>query len=214
MIGKFLFYLRGDLMVAFKSVLASIALTAFSAVHCGAAPITYDLVPMSWVSGGDSLSVQGTLTTDGNLGSLILTDFMSWNLTLTGTVGSTPFSFSMTTANSFVSGTGVMATAAVLSFDFDSQTSNAFGFIIPSCYPCGRVVFANYGIPGEGGYSYAIATPTLSQTLTFQTKQTDEVVIAQVAAVPEPSTWAMIIFGFAGIGYLAYRRREQRALAA
>jgi hypothetical protein len=28
-----------------------------------------------------------------------------------------------------------------------------------------------------------------------------------VAAVPEPSTWAMMILGFLGLGLLAYRRR-------
>jgi hypothetical protein len=27
-------------------------------------------------------------------------------------------------------------------------------------------------------------------------------------AVPEPSTWAMMILGFCGLGYLAYRRRS------
>lgn len=30
-----------------------------------------------------------------------------------------------------------------------------------------------------------------------------------VAAVPEPSTWAMMILGFAGVGFMAYRRRKQ-----
>src|SRR5829696_6689144 len=30
-----------------------------------------------------------------------------------------------------------------------------------------------------------------------------------IAAVPEPSVWAMMILGFAGIGYMAYRRRKQ-----
>ncbi|OKO86835.1 PEPxxWA-CTERM sorting domain-containing protein [Bradyrhizobium sp. AS23.2] len=30
-----------------------------------------------------------------------------------------------------------------------------------------------------------------------------------VAAVPEPSTWAMMILGFCGVGFLAYRRRGQ-----
>jgi hypothetical protein len=38
------------------------------------------------------------------------------------------------------------------------------------------------------------------------------VVIA--AAVPETSTWAMLILGFAGVGFMAYRRRNQAALAA
>src|SRR5207248_5821720 len=29
-------------------------------------------------------------------------------------------------------------------------------------------------------------------------------------AVPEPSTWAMMILGFVGVGFLAYRRRGQQ----
>ena len=29
------------------------------------------------------------------------------------------------------------------------------------------------------------------------------------AAVPEPSTWAMMILGFAGVGFMTYRRRKQ-----
>ena len=31
------------------------------------------------------------------------------------------------------------------------------------------------------------------------------------AAVPEPSTWAMMILGFFGVGFMAYRRRNQTA---
>jgi PEP-CTERM motif len=30
-----------------------------------------------------------------------------------------------------------------------------------------------------------------------------------VSAVPEPSTWAMMILGFVGVGFMAYRRRGQ-----
>ena len=33
-----------------------------------------------------------------------------------------------------------------------------------------------------------------------------------VAAVPEPSTWAMMILGFIGLGFVAYRRRKETAL--
>jgi hypothetical protein len=39
-------------------------------------------------------------------------------------------------------------------------------------------------------------------------------VFVSVAPVPEPSTWAMMILGFAGVGYMAYRRRQVAALAA
>jgi hypothetical protein len=33
----------------------------------------------------------------------------------------------------------------------------------------------------------------------------------QVAAVPEPSTWAMMILGFCGLGFMAYRRNQNGA---
>jgi hypothetical protein len=35
---------------------------------------------------------------------------------------------------------------------------------------------------------------------------------AVVAAVPEPSTWAMMMLGFFGVGFMAYRRKSNVAL--
>ncbi len=35
-----------------------------------------------------------------------------------------------------------------------------------------------------------------------------------VAAVPEPSTWAMMILGFVGLGFMTYRRKNTTALRA
>jgi PEP-CTERM motif len=35
--------------------------------------------------------------------------------------------------------------------------------------------------------------------------------VSQISAVPEPSTWAMMILGFAGIGFMAYRRKSKPA---
>jgi hypothetical protein len=35
-----------------------------------------------------------------------------------------------------------------------------------------------------------------------------------VDAVPEPSTWAMMLLGFAGVGFAAYRRKNKMALSA
>ena len=39
-------------------------------------------------------------------------------------------------------------------------------------------------------------------------------VTIQVNAIPETSTWAMLILGFAGIGFMAYRRKSQPAAIA
>jgi hypothetical protein len=41
-----------------------------------------------------------------------------------------------------------------------------------------------------------------------------KITLETVADVPEPSTWAMMILGFAGIGFVAYRRRKSAMLAA
>jgi PEP-CTERM motif len=38
--------------------------------------------------------------------------------------------------------------------------------------------------------------------------------IGSPGAVPEPSTWAMMILGFAGVGFMAYRRKSKPALMA
>jgi PEP-CTERM motif len=37
---------------------------------------------------------------------------------------------------------------------------------------------------------------------------------AGISAVPEPSTWAMMILGFAGVGFMAYRRKSKPVLMA
>jgi hypothetical protein len=34
-----------------------------------------------------------------------------------------------------------------------------------------------------------------------------------VAAVPEPSTWVMMILGFCGLGFMAYRRKNSARFA-
>ncbi len=51
----------------------------------------------------------------------------------------------------------------------------------------------------EQGYSI-ITSPGIGNSLT--------------SAVPEPSTWAMMVLGFTGVGFMAYRRKSKAALMA
>ncbi len=44
-----------------------------------------------------------------------------------------------------------------------------------------------------------------------QTKQFEVSGLTKVGAVPEPSTWAMLVLGFAGVGFLAYRRKNDNS---
>jgi hypothetical protein len=50
--------------------------------------------------------------------------------------------------------------------------------------------------------------PTGNETFAAYGPALDNV---SVTAIPEASTWAMMIVGFAGAGFLAYRRRNQVA---
>jgi hypothetical protein len=61
-------------------------------------------------------------------------------------------------------------------------------------------------------------TGTGSDKLSFASQQPgagyqglDDVSVTPVAAVPEPGTWAMMILGFAGVGFMAYRRKAKPA---
>jgi hypothetical protein len=53
------------------------------------------------------------------------------------------------------------------------------------------------------GSAYPLFTYNVNSAGTWEA-----VIETQVTAVPEPSTWAMMILGFAGIGYMTYRRKN------
>lgn len=101
---------------------------------------------------------------------------------------------------------------AVLStFGIDQNgTSNSGSATVGDCLP-----FAgcnSNSIPNLGNLVWANVqngVPVWTQAINNSRDATFSVTIA---AVPEPSTWAMIIFGFAGVGFMAYRRRNQIAI--
>jgi hypothetical protein len=48
----------------------------------------------------------------------------------------------------------------------------------------------------------------------FWVAQTTTITASAITNVPEPSTWAMMLLGFAGLGYAGFRRRQKLAGAA
>jgi hypothetical protein len=70
----------------------------------------------------------------------------------------------------------------------------------------------------EYNYSNPSALSVTSNTYVYNTSNSptnhDNLVSATISAVPEPSTWAMMILGFVGVGFVAYRRRGQAAALA
>jgi hypothetical protein len=64
--------------------------------------------------------------------------------------------------------------------------------------------------PGTSSDNFTFVGPAASHFEIFVIDQLGEVqtVFGVTAAVPEPSTWAMMILGFFGIGFMAYRRKQ------
>jgi hypothetical protein len=95
-------------------------------------------------------------------------------------------------------------------FDFDSNRPGAAA--LATAYFNNTFLQGNWGnAPGSGGEPGIRLVPWWGQpgAETFS----ESLVVRNVAGgVPEPATWAMMLIGFAGLGYAARRRKE--ALAA
>jgi hypothetical protein len=70
------------------------------------------------------------------------------------------------------------------------------------------------GDQGLQGSKYVnIFTDKAIASITFSsTSKAFEFDNVSIAAVPEPSTWAMMVLGFLGVGFVAYRRKSSTAL--
>lgn len=65
--------------------------------------------------------------------------------------------------------------------------------------------------------SFTVGAPTTT-VLSFTSQDTDSpygpvIGGVSISAVPEPSTWAMMILGFLGVGFMAYRRKSGSGVA-
>jgi hypothetical protein len=145
----------------------------------------------------NAFHVSGTLTTDGVIGVLSANDIQAFSLTVSGD----PYVLTKANTSFSLVGSGLTATSSQLLFDFSANFGNftAVGFS-----PLGAVGFDNYF--GTETIVFA-GSPHQSVAL-------GNLVLGTVAAVPEPATWAMMILGFAGLGFMAYRRKDKLALSA
>jgi hypothetical protein len=94
------------------------------------------------------------------------------------------------------------------SFNFAPITTGLAGFTGPGTFQALASTFTGYTIFGGGGDIgtdlISVASPTV--TITYDYNVT--------SGVPEPATWAMMIIGFAGLGFMAYRQPSKQTLRA
>jgi hypothetical protein len=73
----------------------------------------------------------------------------------------------------------------------------------------GSHYFEMFGAQGYAGYNvFTVGGPNLISQASWSIGEG----VIQVAAVPEISTWAMMLLGFAGIAFMAHRRTSKRSV--
>jgi hypothetical protein len=90
--------------------------------------------------------------------------------------------------------------------------STSVGFYTGATLPLGVSPFGDQGAPGSNQYvtfSDLIFTSVVLGSIGQNSFEFDNA--TSVAAVPEASTWAMMILGFLGVGFMAYRRKSAPA---
>ena len=101
------------------------------------------------------------------------------------------------------------------SFDFTSSSFTVLGGGRSSAWGGGPLTFSGTtvsGVEGNGLVQFSGLISSISWT-NPQFENYYAFTVGQVGAVPEPSTWALMIAGFVGLGFLAYRKKAALNIA-
>jgi hypothetical protein len=152
-------------------------------------------------------SVTGTLETDGVIGTLGTGDFVHWNLLLTGAGGVT-YNLVDGTSSVLVSGSDLTAIGKDIVFNFSGDASSYF--LIQHTLFSGQNYWCN-AAASEVCYEGKSDVPGSIFDASAQVESAVGLQVIATTGVPEPATWALIVLGFAGVGF-AVRRGAARAI--
>jgi PEP-CTERM motif len=113
-----------------------------------------------------------------------------------------------TATNPEAGGPGVSESTTLAGWQAFNSGTNLVGT------PQATFAYFNFGgigddiAPGTQSDQFFFANANTASVFTLSLENTNGATASVVEGVPEPSTWAMMILGFAGIGFMAYRRRN------
>lgn len=156
-------------------------------------------------------TVVGTITTDGTIGNLTSSDFTAWDLHLNGVGASTEITSSDANKSVWGNTSGdVTANSSHVYFNFDGANG---GYLV---FQDGQSSGAQYWCLNAGGGACLKSESDVPQYYSDSSAQIISRIGNQIVATaaPEPSTWAMMLFGFAGLGFAGYRQTRSRSVVA
>lgn len=186
------------------AAVAAIAGLAWS-LPAAATTVTYD------ISGTLSGSVNGFSVPSG-------TDFtLSFNGDPALITSSGPATFELGVAGGLINPAVYSIPNAELSLDLANglvevldNGNELLSFIVSSVTP----IEANQYAFSVGGGAATFDSTNIQALFGVNASNLEGTVTSFTAAVPEPSTWAMMILGFCGVGFMAYRRKSKPAMFA
>ncbi len=155
-----------------------------------AAATTYNISESAF-----SLSVLGTITTDGDTGVLSAADITSWSLTVSG--DGTPITLNNADSTLTLVGNDLSATATTLSFNFAGLGTLSFNS--PTCYPCANVTYLT-------GLFELGASHSEDNVVFWPVPEFGDVVIG---TTPLPAALPLFAGGLAAMGLLGWRRKRK-----
>jgi hypothetical protein len=183
-----------------------------------AAAVTYDYVGATFLGAHDPFTTSENLT-----GTITFAAPLAANLTVNQSSSNsnvTPVSFSFTAGPETL--TSAAFSPGFTSFQFSTDASgNIIGWeIVIGLGGGGQINIDNIGSGFSGNVGDQVAVgANFKGDANFDPSEAfalnrvaGEFTIA--AAVPEPSTWAMMVLGFCGLGFMTYRRKSKLALGA
>src|SRR5690349_20751192 len=160
-----------------------------------------------------SLFASGTITTDGKIGVLTVSDIVSWDITITGSGVSPPFTIAGPSSITSVILIGDALNATETSFVWDSSAPSSSLIFSTNDNVVGDlkgfVLYENTGAPVHSFFELIVedvrcGTPGFGCGETVADSRSGLEVIA--TATPLPSSLSLLITGIGALGFLCWRR--------
>jgi hypothetical protein len=205
---------RGVSMKVRCSILEALLFTATVIFSIAAARSAHASVTYDYTGNNYNGFVMGPYSTNDRVtGSIALSSALGNNLS---DVTVTPTAFDFFDGVQHI--TNLTANASEFEFSTDGSAHiSAWGLSVFNGLgdPSGGTIESTSGILPAPSFDFAVQFVSHSNTGQGIESGNPGTWIGPIASnVPEPSTWAMMILGFAGIGFMAYRRKSNPALLA
>jgi hypothetical protein len=183
---------------------------------------TYDLV-----SQGYGIGLNGTIVTDGTMGTLAQANILDWQITETSTA-SPGYLTAIDATNSTLSllGSALSATSSGLVFNFNSTISSLLSFtstqtnyifVLRKNEPAFQLIYCDTGGACKSPFNTAFKVQLILTSPaggTYQAKIGGTSQIATLEPVPLPEGLSLLLTGLAGFAGLGLQQRAHRAAPA